>query len=86
MSKVVKIERQTAIEGLPEVPFRTSSGDFKMADPSVGKERHHAENAIFVKSLDDVAGHLARGYSLWMKRPGKRQTLIRAASLRVIRV
>jgi hypothetical protein len=32
----------------------------KMADPRIGKERHHIKHAIFVKSLDDVADHLAR--------------------------
>ena len=85
MPKVVKIERTVPPKGPPEEPFRVPSGDFKMADPSIGKKRHHAEYAIFARSLDDVADHLARGRSLWMKQPGKRETLICAASLRVFR-
>jgi hypothetical protein len=84
MRKIVKIERTVAPKGLPEEPFRNPSGAFKMADPSFGKKRHHAKHAIFVKSLNDVADHLDSGYSLWMKQPGKRETLICAASLRVI--
>ena len=56
-----------------------------MADPSIGKHRHHAVHAIYVNSLDKVVDHLTNdGYSLWMKQPGKRETLIIAASLRVI--
>lgn len=85
MTKVVKIERTVPPKGPPEEPFRVSSGAFKMADPSIGKQRHHAVHAIPAWSLDEVADNLARGHSLWMKQPGKRETLICAASLRVIR-
>jgi hypothetical protein len=85
MPKVVKIERTVPPKGPPEVPFRVRSGDFKMADPGIGKQRHHAKHAIPARSLNEVADKLAHGLSLWMKQPGKRETLICAASLRVIR-
>jgi hypothetical protein len=84
MAKVLKIERKVAPKGRPEVPFGTPKG-FKLADPRIGADRHFAEHAVFVKTLDEVADYLSRGYAPWMKQPQKRETLIRSASLRVIR-
>ena len=85
MPKIIKIERLKPPRGAPEEPFRTGSGGFKMANPALGRERHHTKNAIFVKTIDEVADKLGLGYSLWMKQPGKRETLICPASLRVTR-
>jgi hypothetical protein len=78
----MKIERLIPPDGPPEEPLKTPKG-YKLADPSVGKDRHHAHHAIFVNTLEEAAEHLARGYSLWMKQPKKRETLISASKLRV---
>lgn len=82
MPKVLGIERLQPPEGAPEVPFQTPRG-YKMADPRIGENRHHAEHAIYVKTLDEAADGLRLGWLLWMKQPGKRETLISASSLRV---
>ena len=82
--RVVKIERVQPRDGIPEVPHHTSSG-YQMA-PATGRTKHHAEHAIFAADLDEVARLIAEGCSLWMKRPGKRPSLIAPVSLRVIRI
>jgi hypothetical protein len=82
MPKIEVVERFEPPKGPPERPFETRRG-YKMADPGIGPNRHLAAHAIYVKTLDEVAERLKRGYSLWMKQPGKRETLISAGSLRV---
>ena len=64
------------------MPFQTRKG-YKMADPRLGPHRHHAENAIYKVTLEEVAQGLTEGLSLWMKQPGKRESLISASRLRV---
>ena len=83
MTKVERIERTSPPKGPPSKVFVTSHG-FQMADPSIGKNRHHSEHAIYVRTLDEVDLNLKKGYYLWMKQEGKRQTLISPGSLRVI--
>jgi len=86
MSKV-RIERKFPRKGITEEPLLTPKG-YKLADPAFGEHRHHAPHAIFVKSLEDAADAVERGLSLWMKDiapNGKRESLISAASLKVIR-
>jgi hypothetical protein len=58
----------------------------KMADPKNGKKRHHADFAIYVRTLPEVVAELKKGRLLWMKQDGKRETLISPASLTVTRV
>ena len=82
MPKIEAIERFEPPEGPSERPFETPRG-YKMADPGIGPDRHIAAHAIYVKTLDDVADGLKRGLSLWMKQPGKRETLISAEKLRI---
>lgn len=55
-----------------------------MADPKVGDDRHLAKHAIYMDSIEDVVAGLRSGLSLWMKQPGKRETLICAGSLKVL--
>lgn len=82
MAKIIGIARVIPPGGPMEEPFLTPQG-FKMADPYNGPNRHHAEYAIYLKTLEEVDAGLKRGWSLWMKQPGKRETLISASSLRV---
>ena len=82
MRKVVKIERLVPPSGAPEMPFHIQHG-YKMADPAVGGDRHHARHAIYKPILEEVAHGLEQGLSLWMKQSGKRETLISAVILRV---
>ncbi|ESR26346.1 hypothetical protein N177_0846 [Lutibaculum baratangense AMV1] len=71
-------------EGLEEEPEFTGRG-YRMADPAKGRQRHHAEHAIYVKSLDEAATLIDRGFSLWMVAKGKRASLISPQSLRIVR-
>lgn len=67
-----------------EEPYRSRRG-YKLGDPKHGSEIHLTKNAIFVKTLDEAADLVGRGYSLWMTAKGKRPSLISPGSLRVIR-
>ena len=80
MAGSIKIERHKPPDGPTEMPFLTSKG-YKMADPSLGGDRHHIEHAKYEATLNDVIARLLQGWSLWMKQPGKRETLISASSL-----
>jgi len=83
MAKVLRIERIAPPPGAPEKPLETPMG-FQMADPKLGKNRHHKEFAFYRKTLEEVAVELGNGMLLWMKQDGKRQTLISPTSLRII--
>lgn len=67
-----------------EEPLWTTRG-YQLADPRHGASKHHAEYAVFVRTLDEAAHLLDRSYSLWMTRHGKRPSLISPGSLRVVR-
>ena len=82
MKSVLRIERKTPALGGPEKPHLTPKG-YKMADPRFGAELHHAEHAQYRDSLDKVAVELSRGWKLWMKQDGKRETLICRDSLNI---
>jgi hypothetical protein len=43
-------------------------------------------NAVYVKTLDEAAALISKGFSLWMTSKGKRASLISPQSLRVVRV
>jgi hypothetical protein len=83
MLKVNYISRKLPPKGAPEVPFETPRG-FKMADPTIGPNRHIAKHSIYVATLEEVAEKLARGLSLWMKQAEKRETLIKHSSLQIV--
>jgi hypothetical protein len=82
MPKIARIIRKFPRPGIDEPPF-LMNGRFKMANPAIGTDHHHAKHAIFKNSLEQVADGLRQGLSLWMKEPeGKRrETLICADSL-----
>ncbi|MBB3974110.1 hypothetical protein [Hansschlegelia beijingensis] len=82
---VTGIERVTPRPGDAETPALAGDGRFKLADPSNGKEKHHAKHMVYARTLDEVADLLARGFSLWMTKPGKRPSLISPESLRILR-
>lgn len=82
--KVLRIERKTPRPGGIEEPHWTTRG-YQLADPKHGNVKHHAAHAIFVRTLEEAADLLDRGYSLWMTRAGKRPSLISPGSLRIVR-
>jgi hypothetical protein len=81
--KVARIERIRPRGGKPEVPWWSPLG-YCLGDPRHGKEKHHERNAVYVKTLEEAALLIARGFSLRMTGPGKRPSLISPSSLRVV--
>ncbi|MBY6163776.1 hypothetical protein KUV73_23040 [Mameliella alba] len=82
--RVIKIERTSSRAGVIEEPAITSKG-YPLADPAHGKDKHHAEFAVYANTLDDAANLIAKGFSLWMGAKGKRASLIAPKSLRIVR-
>lgn len=81
MPSTINIERVHPVGPGVEAPFQTANG-YKMADQANGPQRHTAPYAIYVKTLPEVAAELRAGKLLWMKQPGKRETLISADKLK----
>lgn len=82
--KVLRIERVKPRRGKQEVPWFTPSG-YCLGDPQNGSEKHHERNAVYVRTLDEAADLIGKGYSLRMTGPGKVPSLISPAGLRIIR-
>ncbi len=82
--RVIRIERVSPRAGTVEEPQFTANG-YKLGDPAHGKQKHHAEHAVYVKTLDDAAELIGKGFSLWMGANGKRASLISPESLRIVR-
>ena len=84
VGQVIRIERVSPRAGMVEEPQFTVKG-YKLSDPAHGKQKHHAEHAVYVKTLDDAAVLIGKGFSLWMGAQGKRASLISPESLRIVR-
>ena len=82
--QVIRIERVSPRAGTVEEPQFTAKG-YKLGDPTHGKRKHHAEHAVYVKTLDDATELIGKGFSLWMEAKGKRASLISPESLRIVR-
>ena len=82
--KVVKIERTAPRVGTVEEPELTARG-YCLADPKFGAKKHYVRNAVFVRTLDEAAVLLSRGFSLRMVGKGKRASLVAPTALRIIR-
>lgn len=82
--RVIRIERISSRSGVVEEPAVTTRG-YQLADPAHGKHKHHAEHATYVRSLDEAAALIERGFSLRMGSKGKPPSLIAPKSLRIVR-
>lgn len=83
-SRTVRIERISPRKGVVEEPELTAHG-YKLGDPKFGDRKHHAENTVYVRTLDEAADLIGKGFSLWMVAKGKRGSLIAPQSLRIFR-
>ena len=81
--KIVRIERVTPRDGVAEAPLVTTKG-YQLGDPSFGSRKHHAEHAVHVATLEDAAGLVRQGFSLWMTSKGKRPSLVSPSGLRIV--
>jgi hypothetical protein len=82
--QVITIERAAPRDGIIEEPEWSAKG-YCLGDPKFGAEKHHAKNAVFVKTLDEAAELVSKGFSLRMVGPGKRASLVSPKSLRIVR-
>lgn len=83
--RVARIERVFPRKDVVEEPEITRKG-YRLGDPAHGRQKHHAEHAIYVKTLTEAAMLVRKGFSLRMGAVGKRASLIAPKSLRVIEV
>lgn len=81
--RVVRIERISSRKGVTEEPEVTARG-YKLGDPRLGDKKHHAENAVYVRTLEEAAVLIGKGFPLWMGAKGKRGSLISPRSLRIL--
>lgn len=81
--RVIRIERLSPRKGVVEEPVWTSKG-YQLADSAHGAQKHHAKHAVHVRSLDEAAQLIDKGFSLWMVAKGKRPSLISPHSLRIV--
>jgi hypothetical protein len=61
------------------VPHRFSDGMFRVADPTLGRTKHHAANQIAIRT-DEIAAYLKRGFLLRMRGERSGQVNLIAAS------
>ncbi|WP_372841256.1 hypothetical protein [Phaeovulum sp.] len=81
---VTKIERASSRCGVIEEPIVTAKG-YQLADPAHGTHKNRAEHATYVRTLDEAAVLVERGFSLRMGAKGKPPSLIAPKSLRIVR-
>lgn len=81
--RVIRIERVSSRKGVTEEPEVTAKG-YKLGDPRFGGKKHHAENATYVRTLEEAAVLIGKGFSLWMGAKDKRGSLISPGSLRIL--
>jgi hypothetical protein len=70
-----------APDGERYVAHMFKDGRYRMADPALGRKKHHAENQLAV-TLEEIGGYLRRGYLLRMRGElNKQVNLISAAEI-----
>jgi hypothetical protein len=75
---LVRIER-ISINGERYVPHLFSDGQFRVANPLLGKTKHHAANQIAVDG-SEIISYLRKGYLLRMRGEVSGQVNLIAAS------
>jgi hypothetical protein len=63
---------RVAADGERYVAHRFKDGLYRMADPALGRKKHHAENQLAV-TFEEISGYLRRGYLLRMRGELSRQ-------------
>ncbi|MFB6448175.1 hypothetical protein [Bradyrhizobium tunisiense] len=75
---------RTAPDGERYVAHLFKDGSYRMADPALGRNKHHAENQLAV-TLEEISGYLRRGYLLRMRGElSKQVNLISAAQIKPV--
>lgn len=84
VGKVIRIERIEPRDGIAEEPEFGPRG-YCLGNPKFGATKHHAENAVYVKTLDEAVDLVSAGFSLRMTGKGKRASLVAPKGLRIVR-
>jgi hypothetical protein len=79
-----RIERVNPRPGAKEEPVLTTRG-YELADRRGGGQTNKVINSTFVRSLEEAADLIEKGFSIRMGRPGKRASLISPRSVRIVR-
>jgi hypothetical protein len=68
-----------AVDGERYVPHRFRDGLYRVADPALGRTKHHAANQIAIEA-DEIDGYLKRGFLLRMRGETSGQVNLIAAT------
>ncbi len=79
----VRITRRNPRTGRIELPWRNRDGLFVLADPAHGARRHHDKFAVKVKTIEEVAALVGRGFPVRMTDGDTPPSLISPDSLTV---
>lgn len=74
-----KLLVRVASDGERFLPHRFADGLYRVADPSLGRVKHHAANQICVTEAE-IAEYLRRGYLLRMRGEASKQVNLIAAA------
>jgi len=75
---------RVAPDGERYVAHRFKDGRYRMADPSLGRTKHRAANQLPV-TLEEISGHLSKGYLLRMRGElSKQVNLISATEIKPV--
>jgi hypothetical protein len=55
-----------AADGERYLPHGFRHGLYRVADPALGRVKHHSANQIAIQA-DEIEGYLRRGFLLWMR-------------------
>ena len=81
---MLNIERVKPRSGAKEEPALTTRG-YELADRRGGGQTNKVKDLTFVRSLEEAADLIEKGYSIRMGRPGKRASLISPRGVRIVR-
>ena len=78
-----RISRLNPKSGLVEQPYRDKEGQFVLADPAGGAQRHHAKFAVKVGTTAEAVTYLERGYPIRMTDGQSAASLVGARSVTI---
>ena len=79
----IRIMRTNPRTGRIERPWLNREGFFVLGDPAHGAQKHHDKFAVKVETLEDVAAHIGRGFSVRMTDGESPPSLIAPQSLTI---
>jgi hypothetical protein len=78
-----RISRVNPKSGLVEQPYRDKDGQFVLADPVGGAQRHHAKFSVRVGTTADAVAYLEKGFPIRMTDGKSAPALVSAKSLTI---